>query len=462
MNPFIGLLGIYLLAQPDPVRHELGVHLRAMESTLKEVTDPGLRQKAIPGLVDTTMLYFTAQFGKAAQLLDRARHHLRGETEVDPAVLWAETLAIRLTPKMVEAGYTRLKVEVTAFYPAGKAPPDAQLLLEHLDIKRMSPPIDLKSIPYSGMVDAAIIPGSQSITAKIVSGKQILATRELPIFAKKNLAKSLQALKDALEATKDKKDLGWLTLKHLESILSSLAKGEILETDYPLDRIWAQAESISKSLKAGRSWPEQPLEPGPYWIALPEGQTSRVVRILLPAKQSPPGKKLPLVLALHGAGGSENLFFDGYGTGETARQCEARGWIMASPRQGLGPKTLDQLLEILPIAPQKVMLMGHSMGAGQAGAFAAQNPQKLRATAYLGGGGRVGKGEAYTVLPAFIGIGKLDFALGSAKTMHSGMQKTGVKKAMLKEYPFVDHLTIVQIAAPDVFTLFEEALGGEK
>jgi len=275
MTPWVGLVGLLVVGQAGPVRHELGVHLRQMEATLKDVTDPGVREKAIPVLKDTTMLYFTAQFGKAAQLLDQARHQLKGEFLVDPEIAWAEALAIRLSPKLVEAGVTKLNIQVEAFYPGGKAPVQPQLLLENLDLKKMTPPIDLKELPYSGTVPAALIPGVQRIVAKVVSGKKVLATRELVLFAKKDLASGLKAIKDTLEAEKEKKDLGWWTLEHLETILSTLAKGEILETDYPQDRLWAQAESIMAAMKAGKSWPEKPLgwntsrEPdsGSNWIA---------------------------------------------------------------------------------------------------------------------------------------------------------------------------------------------------
>ena len=34
---------------------------------------------------------------------------------------------------------------------------------------------------------------------------------------------------------------------------------------------------------------------------------------------------MPVVVALHGAGGSENLFFEGYGAGHIVTECRKRG-----------------------------------------------------------------------------------------------------------------------------------------
>ena len=131
---------------------------------------------------------------------------------------------------------------------------------------------------------------------------------------------------------------------------------------------------------------------------------------------------------------------------------------MVAPRMGLGDTTLDQLTALLPIDDKKVFIMGHSMGASMASAQTSKSPERFRAGAYLGGGGRTGKTEAYTKLPAFVGVGNLDFALGSARKLHADIQKSGNTSATLREYPKVEHLTIVQIAMDDLFAFFERQL----
>lgn len=452
MSPLLPMLLLLAPGQSGAVRHELGVHLRAFESTLQEIKDPKARDRAIPGLKDITFLYFSAQFGKAAKLLDEARQSLRSDKPMDEPTAWAESLLIQVTPTLIEAGRGTLSVKVDPFYKAGTMPEGATLTLENLDPKRLPIPIKIESLPLEVKVPYALPKGRQFLFARVSARDKVLAERVIPIVALENLKPRLAAVAKAVESTKDKKDLAHLTLAHLHSILADQAKGEVLETDYPSDKLLAQAEAIVQD----PTWPGKTLAPGEWWLALPEKPGSRIVRVFVPKTQA--GQKIPLLLALHGAGGSENMFFDGYGSGETQKKCQARSWAMVSPRMGMGDTTLDQLAALLPIDDKKVFIMGHSMGAAMASAQTAKSPERYRAGAYLGGGGRAGKSEAYAKLPAFVGIGNLDFALGSARKLHGDIQKAGNTSATLKEYPKVEHLTIVQIALDDLFAFFEKQL----
>ena len=452
MSPLLTLLLIMSPGQSGAVRHELGVHLRAFESTLQEVKDPKFRDRAIPGLKDITFLYFSAQFGKAAKLLDEARQNLRSGKPMDEASAWAESLMIQITPTLIEAGRGTLSVRIDPFYKAGTMPGEATLTLENLEPKRLSTPIKIESLPLEAKVPYALSKGRQFLLARVCAKDKVLAERLIPVVAVEKLKPRLDALAKHIEATKDKKDLAHLTMAHLHSILADQAKGEILETDYPSDKLLDQAEAIAQD----PNWPGKNLAAGEWWLALPEKPGARIVRVFVPKTQ--PGQKVPLLLALHGAGGSENMFFDGYGSGETQKKCDARGWAMVSPRMGLGDTTLDQLAALLPIDDKKVFIMGHSMGSAMASAQTAKSPERFRAGAYLGGGGRTGKTGAYSKLPAFVGIGDLDFALGSARKLHRDIQTSGNTAAILREYPKVEHLTIVQIALDDLFGFFEKQL----
>jgi pimeloyl-ACP methyl ester carboxylesterase len=101
-----------------------------------------------------------------------------------------------------------------------------------------------------------------------------------------------------------------------------------------------------------------------------------------------------VVVALHGARGSENMFFDAYGNGALVQACVERGWFVIAPRCGLlGGVYLPALLEAMakgwPIDRTHVVLLGHSMGAMQAVAAAVAPGASYSAIAALGGGGRV-------------------------------------------------------------------------
>lgn len=96
------------------------------------------------------------------------------------------------------------------------------------------------------------------------------------------------------------------------------------------------------------------------------------------------------------------------------------------------------------------------MGAMQSFAAIVEKGANYRAVAALGGGGRVPK-NARLDLPSFVGIGNRDFARSNAVQLHEALRRAG-SKSELREYPDVEHLTVVQIATPDVVSFFAAAL----
>ena len=102
---------------------------------------------------------------------------------------------------------------------------------------------------------------------------------------------------------------------------------------------------------------------------------------------------VPLVIALHGAGGDENLFMDGYGAGEIKRVADAHGVIVVSPAtltvmadfRSLGI-IVAAMGEAYRIDPDRVFVVGHSLGAMTAGLWAGQQPDRLAGVALIAGG----------------------------------------------------------------------------
>jgi pimeloyl-ACP methyl ester carboxylesterase len=124
------------------------------------------------------------------------------------------------------------------------------------------------------------------------------------------------------------------------------------------------------------------------------------------------------------------------------------------------PALVDALAARWPIDVERVLVVGHSMGAGAAMAAAGRTPSRFRAVAALGGGGAVPKAAAAKELPFFVGVGERDFARAGALRLHEGMLAGGIPST-LREYAAVEHLAIVQIALPDVFAFFEGALAAK-
>jgi pimeloyl-ACP methyl ester carboxylesterase len=101
---------------------------------------------------------------------------------------------------------------------------------------------------------------------------------------------------------------------------------------------------------------------------------------------------LPLAFALHGAGGSENLFFDGYGGGRLLAIARDRGIAVVCPPTipfGLSPNVLTRFLEELrkdvPFDPARVGLVGHSLGAVTASRLAMMRPDAVNGAVCIAG-----------------------------------------------------------------------------
>lgn len=119
-------------------------------------------------------------------------------------------------------------------------------------------------------------------------------------------------------------------------------------------------------------------------------------------------RPLGVLLALHGAGGDENMFVDAYGQGVAARLAAEQGLVLVSPTSTpfvQSAEPFDSLLAVLRrehrIDATRVFVMGHSMGAGAAASLARARPTQIAAVVCLAGGTPVPVSTAPPIL--FIG-----------------------------------------------------------
>lgn len=254
-------------------------------------------------------------------------------------------------------------------------------------------------------------------------------------------------------------------------------KGTPTESDLPWNQLLSDFEQLcnvtqlsntesptvsepSSNPSTLQTWSQKP---GTKWIQLAREKSSQILRVEVPTdlpKNSDSIKTIPVLIALHGAGGSENMFFETYGAGRLVALAKQRGWIVVSPRQtmsGLGmdvPKMLDALEEILPIDRNSILLCGHSMGAAQAMSQVSRAPESIHAVAALGGGGAVRPSPALQKIPFFVAAGERDFGKPRAKALASQLRQANCN-VDYKEYPDVEHMVIVQAALDDVFSFFD-------
>ncbi len=204
---------------------------------------------------------------------------------------------------------------------------------------------------------------------------------------------------------------------------------------------------VSLSLLAGLiTWtharadplPEQP-RPGRWTVQLEHGGVERVATVVLPPAYEP-GKKLPLVLTFHGAGGSGERMLNQNGWAAKARSegfiavapdgfvvnrrlaanflINPRVWNSGQLRAG-SPRTeiddvafvlalLDELQEKVGFREDRVFATGHSNGAGMSFRLATEAAERVRAIAPVAGLMAVDQPKPARPVPTLYVIGDAD------------------------------------------------------
>lgn len=469
----VGLAAGRAVAQPE--RYELGQRLKRFEQAWEETKDPAARKRALAIVKKASGQFLSLQLGEAGRTLDEARWALQGRTPTDTE-RWLESLYTAPEKRLLDSATSELPVEVRAFYTVKPIPPlrtsvllrIGQGLPATVPVAKLPAKVAVKFPPGRSQAD-------QYLTLEASHDGKLIGVRNIGVSTVRDLAARLSWLEQSIKATaripttaSDWLDIELATMSDSAEGLTALASGQVFEIDpaanATFDMIWfgsllsigGRRHYIAPTFMTAFTGKSMN-----YRLVVPtdKGQTT-VCRFHEPRGLSQK-YPVPLVVALHGAGGSENLFFEGYGNGHIVKECEKRGWMLLAPRGGLlgaAPVAaiIDKLAERYPIDPKRIFLVGHSMGAGQAIELAQQHPGKFAAVASLGGAGRVRKKEPFADLPVFVGVGDQDFALKGSRALHKALTDAGAKRVTYKEYPDLEHLVIVREALPDVFALWDE------
>ncbi|MBM4062287.1 MAG: alpha/beta fold hydrolase [Planctomycetes bacterium] len=452
-------------AQAD--RYELGLRLRDFERALAAApagteAERGRRDAAFAILDRAVQAFFRLDSPAVAQAIDGAAVALRG-TVLAPGEGAARALQLECGPRLVAAGTAVAPITLRAAYASPEPPRglSVEVWIDEADGARAGASLEPlaegeRSVTFDLPLDT-VPPGDHRLRWVVRAGATALLERQQGLSVAADLEPRLAALAAPAAAPDGGRTLEALTLAAHRKVLAALQRRRSEETVLPAARLLDEAEALAALPAGGRYY--GPARPGEFWLQVPVGTGAAAVRLFVP--ELPEGERRPLVLALHGAGGSENLFFDGYGDGEVVRQCAARGWFCVAPRLGFGGADLTGLVAALaqrwPVDEAKVLLVGHSMGAAQAVAAAMRAPGSHRAVAALGGSGNVRRGVELGATRFFVAAGSRDFARGGAQALHRALLDAGARSTW-REYPGVEHLAIVQIALPDVFVGFDRAL----
>lgn len=283
-------------------------------------------------------------------------------------------------------------------------------------------------------------------------------TAELPVIriTPVSLSKRKAALLARLEALPAAPGLGL-------AMMTCRARVDLL-TETPIDTVSAtfmldlarladDADAELTALEAGRD--PYAGRSGDLWCVFDLAGVATPMRLIVPDTLLNGPK--PLIIAVHGAGGDENLFAEGYGGGIIQRLANQHRVIVACPAAGLmapNPGYLDAILKSVKtwhdIDPARVHLIGHSLGGGIVSAWAKARPTEIAGVVSIAGIGSFAGAER---LPRVLAVaGELDPLVTSSRTREQA--QIARRQGLDVEYRQIDHFghtLVVGRVLPEAF-----------
>ncbi len=442
-------------------RYELGRRTRALERAWMNCRDADRRAAAIPRVQTAVLGFFSGNTRLVAETLDETTTALQGQTP-DSADRWAAALAITPARALIDLREPALEVTVTALYEPSVPRPDLVLRLT-LGKTVMTVPLPAATpLPHRVRVACERAAQDMDTGLEIAVGTPDRPARHMwrvGVSRVRDLARRLAALETALTtvgpaALPDGFDIERATLTTRLKLLKALRDNPPLETDLAAVRLLRDAEQLVAALRAAPPRSTLTALTGDVLLGCPTATGILPVRAL--ANPTAP----VLIMAFHGAGGSENMFFDGYGDGEIVRLCRARGWALACPRVTSPLDDYSAVVERLParLAPQArhIFLVGHSLGAVTTLVVATKYAGRLAGIAPISGRAPWTTG-ALKALPTFVAAGTKDFSRPGSEQLAERLRAQETP-TMFKLYE-AEHLLVVPDALPDIFNWMDALVG---
>lgn len=458
-------------------RMELGRRLQRFEKAW-ELATPTDRAECVSPLKTAVSSFFSLRLSEAGRQLDAAWQTARGlemPSDFEQSVVGLQLAA---QPVCADTEQQSLSIQLRPFYETAMQPPPETMVL--LRLQDGSGALLAKSsfalsmlLSSAEWITGKLPEGDHRLSIEFQSGAESFVIPDVTISRIAGFSERLAALQKSSDTANGSSDPAAATvvtvpptvkatLRSTATFLKSLADARSQETDFPaLARLelceeLASEEAVVSEVISRRGQLQD------LWLTLATERRSVAVRIRCPEPTPAP---LPVLFVFHGAGGSENMFFEAYGAGRVIQEAEKRGWLVVAPGQGilglaLGVKEMLEALEsCFSIDRNRVMLLGHSMGAAQVMRQMQLHPEIPGAAVALGGGGRmpVADVKRFAATPWFIAAGEEDFGRPGAMQLHQSLLEAG-GNSRYRDYGDVEHLVIVQAAIDDAFRFLETTI----
>jgi poly(3-hydroxybutyrate) depolymerase len=344
-------------------------------------------------------------------------------------------------------------------------------------------PRDLAESPFPIDLDLTGVPdGRHVVEVELSAGDRPLGAATLRIEVRKSLdarLAKLQAGANALttETGKSVKP----DILYPADYVRKVNRGFIEIGSFDAEREIAAAEAALVAAKAGKDpYAKQKGDMRRHYLLTEAGEIMSF-RLFVPSTYD--GKSaLPLIIALHGLGVTEDSMFDAYGKRIPAL-AEAHGYLVAAPLGyridgGYGSPTLSQqdpaqrrkrelseadvmsVLEFVEkhyrVDPDRVYLMGHSMGAIGTWYLGAKYAGRWAALAPFSGIGVPATVDQMKQIPEFVVHGDADTTVPvvASRLMVTELKRLGVEHRYV-EVPGGTHFDVVEPNLAAAFDFFD-------
>jgi len=458
--------------KPDgPLKTEID----AVDAAIAEATRLGhtgeVRRQLARGITLLEGRAWTPVLDLEAALVLRAER-----TIVDPRSPYAVRLEqiYRPVAELTPALSVVMRLERRAAVSAPQTAPPALTLVRELGVFD-GVSRDLRESPFAMEVDlSSVADGTYVLEAELRDGTAALAMTSLQVVVHHGLDAHLRALESAaLTAPPSVR----ADLRYPADYIRRVNLGRVTLGNFNLVAELAAADVVAAGARGGKDpfatrtgdferhhWLDGANEVMPY-------------RVYVPTTYAP-SRALPLVIALHGLGGTEDSFFESYAT-LTPKLAEQHGFLLAaplgyrvdgfygSPLMGASDVTAKRrseyserdVLEVLrlmkahyKVDESRIYLLGHSMGAIGVWALAAKYPEVWAAAVPFSGVGSPLLAERMKAIPQFVVHGDADptVNVNGSRVMVAALQKLEAPVTYV-EVPGGNHTDVVVPHLPQAF-----------
>ena len=347
---------------------------------------------------------------------------------------------------------------------------------------------DLRESPFQMEFDVRDVPdGRYTVVVDITDSTRALGSATLGIVLRKGLDQAVSRFEGA--AKRAPESLRAELLFPVDRI-RHVNRGDLELRSWDIDRDLAATDSLVSVIQQGadpfaRRTGDMKRH---YWLTA--ANEILPYRLYVPRKYVAT-RSMPLIVALHGLGQTEDSFFDAYGK-KLPQLAEQHGYILVAPLgfrvdggygSGVATPPVDpvarrssdlseqDVMHVLAevrkhynIDPDRIYLMGHSLGAIGTWKLAAKYPDVWAAIGPFAGQGAPATMDRMKHIPAFVVHGDNDPTVGvrGSRTMVEAMKAQAVDFTYI-EVPGGNHSNVVEPNLPGMLQFFSaRRKGGTK